>query len=193
MPNAGICTNTIGIKQYSALSFSSDYGRADICRIVVSCLTNCLTKVEHPEFNCAGDRASGTNTTWMASQGQHTVPLWMIEIDTKVFAGLVGKMYPYTDKVYKLDELLTEGQGVVVDKDILKKHDIDAKAKATLVKRTTEGWTVKFVKQDDDGEVKTWEKEVGKDKIEGKIHQTQQIHELLNVIKTKLEGKPASK
>merc|ERR1711964_339835 len=99
----------------------------------------------------------------------NTIPLWTIEIDTKVFAELVVKKYPYKGKKYTKKELISEGQVVLVTRDGKEK-----KEKGTLGKLNGDVWEVTFNNDD----VKSVNAE-----IEPKVHQGQQIHELLEVIK----------
>merc|ERR1712000_576487 len=100
------------------------------------------------------------NEDWMTSPRKKTIPLWMIEIDTKVFAELVVKKYPFEPKVvYKPDELRNKGQGIEVTKTFYDRNkDVDTEAKATLFEKLKKGaWTVKFVKKKEGEATKKWE------------------------------------
>merc|ERR1711900_143606 len=103
------------------------------------------------------------------SAAKNTIPLWSIEIGTKVFTELVLKKYSHEQKVidYKPKDLISKGQGVESKK---KTNKGKPEMKGTFVKTLDGGgWMVNF---EDKGDQPT---SVGE--FEGKIHQVQQIRE----------------
>merc|ERR1711964_28941 len=94
----GIYENRLGYKQYSVLSYGSDFGKSKTCRIVISFVTDfdkCKRFKDTPK--------ESTIDGWMLSECKNVIPLWMIEIDTKVFTELVLKKYPADKVVYTPD------------------------------------------------------------------------------------------
>lgn len=89
---AGSYTNALGEPQFTTLSYSSGGGMGvggwgpgpKTCRVVVSLLTQSSVPSK-PVMNARPIKG------WLTSTREHTIPLWMIEIDTKDFAELVLK------------------------------------------------------------------------------------------------------